>query len=54
MELEKLNNDEEPLSREDLLRIKGGASAIYSVYITYPCDATGSSQVTDCADMSYD
>jgi hypothetical protein len=54
MQFEHLSFDEEPLSREDLLRIKGGASALYTVYITTPCNATGNSQVTDCADAAYD
>ncbi len=41
MNLENLNFSEEPLSREYLLRIKCGKSAMYTVY------ATGDSNVTN-------
>lgn len=55
MQLEYLNFDEEPLSREDLLRIKGGASALQTVYVTHPCNGTGSDpEFVDCADGVFD
>jgi hypothetical protein len=53
MQLEHLNFDEEPLSREDLLRIKGGASAMYTVYSTGNCTSTSSNQ-HDCDDANTD
>lgn len=53
MQLEHLNFDEEPLSREDLLRIKGGASAMYSVYSTGNCTSSGTNS-HDCPDVGYD
>ncbi len=55
MNLENLNFSEEPLSREDLLRIKGGASALYSVYSTGDCvDTGGDAQKSDCPDSTKD
>lgn len=53
MQLEHLNFDEEPLSREDLLRIKGGASAMYTVYSTGNCTTT-SAGTADCPDLNTD
>lgn len=54
MQLEHLNFDEEPLSREDLLRIKGGASAMYTIYNTGDCHDTGSPTTADCPDVNKD
>ncbi len=55
MNLENLNFSEEPLSREDLLRIKGGASALYSVYGTGDCEDTdGDPHKADCPDGGRD
>jgi hypothetical protein len=52
MELEHINFEEEPLSREDLLRIKGGASAMNTLYVTGNCSQ--SSTVSDCDDVYLD
>jgi hypothetical protein len=54
MNLEKLNFSEEPLSREDLLRIKGGTSAMYTVSNTGDCQDTGSTTTADCPDAQKD
>ncbi len=55
MNLENLNFSEEPLSREDLLRIKGGASALYSTYSTGNCEDTNNDpHQPDCDDIHKD
>ena len=54
MKLEQLNFNEEPLSREDLLRIKGGVSALYTVYNTGDCHDTGDPHTADCPDINRD
>jgi len=50
MELMNLNFDETPLTREDLLRIKGGANASYTVTDCTGCSDTGNPNTADCTD----
>lgn len=50
MELSKLNFDEAALTREDLLRIKGGIAASYTVTKGTGCSDTGNPQTADCTD----
>ncbi len=53
MNLENLNFSEEPLSREDLLRIKGGNSAQYTVISSGDCSTTNAT-TADCDDVNKD
>lgn len=50
MQLSELNFDEQPLTREDLLRIKGGIAATYTVSQGTGCSDTGNPQTADCTD----
>lgn len=50
MELSNLNFDEEPLTREDLMRLKGGTAASYTVTGCTGCKDTGSPSTADCSD----
>ncbi len=50
MKLSDLNFDEQPLTREDLLRIKGGLSASYTVSQGTGCTDSGSTTTADCTD----
>jgi hypothetical protein len=54
MNLEKLNFSEMPLSREDLLRIKGGTNAMYTVSNIGDCQETGSGGIVDWSDGQKD
>ena len=49
MVLSNLNFDEEPLTREDLLKIKGGSTAAYTLTTCTGCtkDANGVNHCTD-------
>ncbi len=50
MNLDNIDFSEEPLSREDLLRIKGGNSAQVTLGTTGDCSSTGT-ETTDCDDV---
>lgn len=50
MKLKKLNFEEQPLTREELLQIKGGLAASYTVSKGTNCKDTGNPQTADCSD----
>ena len=54
MKLEQLNFNEEPLSREEMFRIRGGVSALYTITNTGDCSDTGSPTTADCPDVAKD
>ncbi|WP_342647320.1 hypothetical protein [Mucilaginibacter sp. CSA2-8R] len=50
MEFFNLNFDEQPLTREDLLRIKGGVNPAYTVSGCTGCSDTASGHLSDDGD----